>query len=102
MSTKNNHVTPGEVDLTHTALQHITIGTVTSGPPYSNAQVTITGTHPDYVVNIVVPQGDQGPTGAKGATGATGPQGPQGAQGARGATGATGPQGPSATCHGGG
>ena len=39
----------------------ITIGTVTTGAPGSEASVTITGTAPDYVLNFVIPQGPTGP-----------------------------------------
>lgn len=72
----------------------ITIGTVTKG---DTAAATLTGTYPNYVLNLTLPKGD---TGATGATGATGPQGPQGLrgetgpQGPQGETGPAGPQGP--------
>ena len=39
----------------------ISIGTVTTGEPGSEASVTITGTPPAYVFNFVIPQGPTGP-----------------------------------------
>lgn len=74
----------------------ITIGTVTKG---DTAAATLTGTYPNYVLNLTLPKGDTGATGATGATGPQGPQGsrgetgPQGLQGPQGATGPTGPKG---------
>lgn len=67
----------------------IQVGTVTTGEPGSNAQVTNSGDENAAVFDFVIPRG------ATGATGATGPTGPSGATGSTGATGATGPTGPS-------
>jgi len=73
------------------------IGSVSTGV---SASAYITGTSPNQVLNLVLPQGPTGPTGPTGATGATGPTGPAGppgpvgSNGATGATGETGPQGP--------
>ena len=39
----------------------ISIGTVTTGAPGTEASVTITGTPPAYVFNFVIPQGPTGP-----------------------------------------
>ena len=39
----------------------ISIGTVTTGDPGTQASVTITGTPPAYVFNFVIPQGPTGP-----------------------------------------
>lgn len=81
----------------------LTIGTVTTGEPGTAAQATVTGISPNYVLNLVLPQGATGPTGITGPTGPTGPQGLQGIQGEVGPTGpagidgidgATGPTGP--------
>lgn len=84
----------------------LTIGSVTTGPPGSMAQVSITGVSPNQVINFVIPEGlggatgptgSQGIQGVKGDTGATGPTGAtgsQGIQGIPGPTGSTGPQGP--------
>ena len=67
------------------------IGTVYTG---ATASAYITGTAPNQLLNLVLPQGPTGPTGATGATGSTGPAGPPGPVGDTGATGATGPTGP--------
>ena len=70
------------------------IGTVSTGV---TASAYITGTAPNQVLNLVLPQGPTGPTGAAGATGPTGPAGPPGPvgnTGPTGATGTTGAQGP--------
>ena len=40
----------------------LTIGTVTTGEPGTEADATITGTAPNYVLNLVIPQGPTGPT----------------------------------------
>lgn len=40
----------------------ITIGTVTTGAPGTQAAASITGTPPDYVLNLTIPQGPTGPT----------------------------------------
>ena len=42
----------------------LTIGTVTTGDPGTEASATITGTAPDFVLNLTIPQGPTGPTGA--------------------------------------
>ncbi len=41
----------------------ITIGTVTTGDPGTEAAATITGTAPNFVLNLTIPQGPTGPTG---------------------------------------
>lgn len=48
----------------------LTVGTVTTGESGASAVATITGTAPNQVLNLTIPQG---PTGATGATGADGP-----------------------------
>ena len=53
----------------------LSIGTVTTGNAGTNASATITGTSPNFVLNLTIPRGN---TGATGATGATGPAGPSG------------------------
>lgn len=60
----------------------ITIGEVTTGEPGSEADASITGTAPNFVLNLTIPQGEVGPEGE------TGPQGEQGP------VGETGPAGP--------
>ena len=42
----------------------LTIGTVTTGAPGSAAAATITGTAPNFVLDLTIPQGPTGPTGA--------------------------------------
>lgn len=42
----------------------ITIGTVTTGLPGSSAMASITGTIPNFVLNLTIPQGPTGPTGS--------------------------------------
>ena len=39
----------------------LTIGTVTTGAPGSAAAASITGTSPNYVLNLTIPQGSTGP-----------------------------------------
>ena len=65
----------------------ITIGEVTTGEPGSEADATITGTAPNFVLNLTIPQGEVGPEGPVGETG------PQGEQGPVGETGPAGPAG---------
>ena len=42
----------------------LTIGTVTSGDPGSAASATITGTAPNFILDLTIPQGPTGPAGA--------------------------------------
>ena len=69
----------------------VSIGSVTSG---ATASAWISGTPPNQILNLVLPQGPTGATGATGPAGSTGPAGPPGPVGDTGATGATGPTGP--------
>ena len=39
----------------------LTIGTVTTGDPGTEASATITGTSPDFILNLTIPQGPTGP-----------------------------------------
>ena len=39
----------------------LTIGSVTTGDPGTDAEATITGTSPNFVLNLVIPQGPTGP-----------------------------------------
>ena len=39
----------------------LTIGTVTTGDPGTEASATLTGTAPDFVLNLTIPQGPTGP-----------------------------------------
>lgn len=42
------------------------IGTVTTGAPGTEASATITGSSPNFILNLVIPQGPTGPTGPAG------------------------------------
>lgn len=50
----------------------LSIGTVTTGAAGTNASASVTGTSPNFKLNLTIPRGNTG------ATGATGPQGPSG------------------------
>ena len=50
----------------------LSIGTVTTGAAGTNASASITGTSPNFKLNLTIPRGNTG------ATGTTGPQGPSG------------------------
>ena len=50
----------------------LSIGTVTTGAAGTNASASISGTSPNFKLNLTIPRGNTG------ATGATGPQGPSG------------------------
>lgn len=39
----------------------LTIGTVTTGDPGTEASASITGTPPNYILNLTIPQGPTGP-----------------------------------------
>ena len=39
----------------------LSIGTVTTGAPGTDASATITGTAPNYLLNLTIPQGPTGP-----------------------------------------
>ena len=39
----------------------ITIGTVTTGAPGTDAEASITGTAPNFILNLTIPQGPTGP-----------------------------------------
>ena len=54
----------------------LAIGTITTGAPGTEATASITGTAPNYVLNLTIPQGPTGPQGLQGETGPTGPTGP--------------------------
>ena len=41
---------------------NLTIGTVTTGAPGTQASASITGTSPNFVLNLVIPQGPTGPS----------------------------------------
>ena len=56
----------------------LTIGTVTTGEPGTNALVEITGEAPNQTVNFTIPRGQQGQQGSAGADGADGADGEPG------------------------
>jgi lysophospholipase L1-like esterase len=77
----------------------LSIGTVTTGDPGTQAAATISGTSPEQVLNFQIPrgaQGVQGPVGPAGPVGATGSQGATGPAGPAGPAGPTGPTSPAA------
>jgi hypothetical protein len=85
----------GPQGLTGTAAT-ITLGTVTTAPPGSNAVIVNSGTAQAATFDFTIPQGavgPQGPTGPQGITGPQGSVGPAGPQGLKGDTGAQGIQG---------
>ena len=78
----------------------LTIGTVSTGQPGSQAAASLSGSGLKHQLNLTLPRGPQGvqgpkgDTGPQGARGDTGPQGPTGPEGLKGDTGAAGAQGP--------
>lgn len=75
----------------------LTIGTVSTGDPGSQASASLTGSGLQHKLNLTLPRGatgPQGPQGDKGETGPTGPQGPKGETGSQGPKGETGNSGP--------
>lgn len=99
---KGNQGTPGKDGET----PNITIGSVITGNPNSQAKASITGETPNLILNMTIPQGVEGPQGQKGDSfkyadftqdqleSLRGPQGIQGERGIQGEKGDTGPQGP--------
>ena len=65
----------------------VTVGTVTTGEPGTDAIVTNSGTESSAVLNFTIPRGETG------AVGAVGPQGPKGDKGETGPAGAGVPDG---------
>lgn len=61
----------GDIGVTPT----LSVGTVTTGEAGSSANVTISGTAPDYVLNFAIPKGDKGDKGETGASGSGGGSG---------------------------
>ena len=47
--------------ITFVLLAILTIGTVTTGAPGTEAEATITGTSPNFILNLTIPQGPTGP-----------------------------------------
>lgn len=69
---------------------NIEIGTVETT---EEAEASITGTRPNFKLNLGIPKGERGEQGIQGIQGIQGPQGEVGPQGPIGATGPQGPQG---------
>ena len=67
------------------------IGTVETT---EEAEASITGTRPNFVLNLGIPKGEKGDKGDQGPQGIQGVQGVQGEVGPQGPIGQTGPQGP--------
>lgn len=65
----------------------LTIGTVSTGEPGSQASASLTGSGLTHTLNLSIPRGD---TGDRGPQGTTGDQGPRGERGEQGPTGPTG------------
>ena len=83
--------TPGYEGLVYSGPPNVlTIGTVTTGAPGSDADADIGGVSPSQTLDLVIPRGDVGP---KGDTGGTGDVGPKGDKGDKGDTGDVGPKG---------
>lgn len=66
----------------------LTIGTVSTGEPGSQASASLTGSGLTHTLNLSIPRGD---TGDRRPQGTTGDQGPRGERGEQGPTGPTGP-----------
>jgi hypothetical protein len=65
----------GETGATGPA-NELTIGSVTTGAPGTQADATLTGEAPNQTLNLAIPRGDQGEVGPPGETGNQGPAGP--------------------------
>ena len=72
------------------------IGTIETLEPTEEAQASITGTKPNYTLNLALPKGEQGlqgPIGLQGEKGEKGDKGDAGEAGPQGPIGLTGPRG---------
>lgn len=63
--------TPEPTETPAPIIPTLTIGTVTTGDPGTEAAASITGTPPDFVLNLTIPQGPVGPEGPQGPPGTT-------------------------------
>ena len=71
--------TPGYEGLVYSGPPNVlTIGTVTTGAPGSDADADIGGVSPSQTLDLVIPRGDVGPKGDTGDTGDVGPKGDTG------------------------
>ena len=57
---------------------NISVGTVTTGDPGTEAQFELIGTAPNYTINVTIPEGEQGVQGPQGEIGPIGPTGATG------------------------
>ena len=93
--------TPGYEGLVYSGPPNVlTIGTVTTGAPGSDAAADIGGVSPSQTLDLVIPRGDVGPKGDKGDTGDVGPKGDKGDKGDTGDVGPKGDTGDDSTVPG--
>ena len=93
--------TPGYEGLVYSGPPNVlTIGTVTTGAPGSDADADIGGVSPSQTLDLVIPRGDVGPKGDKGDTGDVGPKGDKGDKGDTGDVGPKGDTGDDSTVPG--
>ena len=93
--------TPGYEGLVYSGPPNVlTIGTVTTGAPGSDADADIGGVSPSQTLDLVIPRGDVGPKGDKGDTGDVGPKGDKGDKGDTGDVGPKGDTGDDSTIPG--
>ena len=59
----HNKPTAADLGITNGVTPTLSIGTVTTGTAGSSANVTMSGTAPDYVLNFTIPKGDKGDRG---------------------------------------
>lgn len=71
----------------------LSVGSVETGDPGTEASVEVTGSGRDVVLDFVIPRGDKGDPGEQGPEGPVGPEGPQGPRGEQGEQGPQGPRG---------
>jgi hypothetical protein len=93
--------TPGYEGLVYSGPPNVlTVGTVTTGAPGSDADADIGGVSPSQTLDLVIPRGDVGPKGDKGDTGDVGPKGDKGDKGDTGDVGPKGDTGDDSTVPG--
>ena len=93
--------TPGYEGLVYSGPPNVlTVGTVTTGAPGSDAAADIGGVSPSQTLDLVIPRGDVGPKGDKGDKGDVGPKGDTGDKGDKGDVGPKGDTGDDSTVPG--
>ena len=75
------------------SIQSIAVGTVTTGSPGSSAQVTVSGSDTDVILNFSIPRGADGTNGRDGIDGVDGANGKDGTNGRDGIDGKDGKDG---------